>query len=166
MQQDDRAPWLRLLQAINNVRYVRSFNALKVKEVAVACSAVESVCGRVVLEILADHGGNLMHNCNKGRDGLCVRVVLLCNILGSRSDGCVDCDVQKTLGDRCRMALRPLSQQLLLNYMSRLLDIRNGRWSFGIFGSCKCKSCAAYDLVECTFFFVSSAFAGSSPSVT
>ena len=88
---------LRLLQAINNVRYVRSFNALKVKEVAVACSAVESVCGRVVLEILADHGGNLMHNCNKGRDGLCVRVVLLCNILGSRSDGCVDCDVQKTL---------------------------------------------------------------------
>ena len=36
MQQDDRAPWLRLLQAINNVRYVRSFNALKVEEVAVA----------------------------------------------------------------------------------------------------------------------------------
>ena len=36
-----------------------------------------------------------MHNCNEGRDGLCVRVVLLCNILGSCCDGCVDCDVQK-----------------------------------------------------------------------
>ena len=47
-----------LLQAINNVRYVRSFNALKVKEVAVACSAVGVLCVvGFVLEILANHGG-------------------------------------------------------------------------------------------------------------
>ena len=91
-----------------------------------------------------------MHNCNESGDGLCVCVVLLCNILCSSCDGCVDCDMQKTLGDRCRMGLGPLSQQLLFNYMSRLLDTRYGRWSFGIFNSPKCESCAAYDLVECS----------------
>ena len=49
-------------------------------------SAVESVCGRVVLEILADQGGNLMHNGNEGRDGLCVCVVLQARSRGSAGD--------------------------------------------------------------------------------
>ena len=91
-----------------------------------------------------------MHNCNEGGNGLCVRVVLLSNILCGSCDGCVDCDMQKTLGDWRSMGLGPLPQQLLFNYMSRLLDTRYGRWSFGLFRSPKGKSCTAYDLVECT----------------